>query len=220
MYPKYAKIIVVIKMAKEEKKIWIFESRKEMIISIILFIIFIIGFIVLGNKEYKFENPKEGSISKITDYEMVSNNNVFTTVNSSEAYTRARYRNVIILFGSSNNPWVGYYAKVIDEVAKEVGIKEVYYYDITNDRNSNNASYEATVNYFSDYLTYFDMNEPEIYAPLLIVKKDGILTYFSEEHAIHEGNISPEEYWNSYTTNETKEELKAVFEDYLNKGDE
>lgn len=202
-------------MAKEEKKIWIFESRREMIISIILFIIFIIGFIVLGNKDYKVETKEEGTQGQISEYEVVPKNNVFTNVNSTEAYTRVRYRNVIMLFGSSNNPWVGEYAKVINEAAKEVGIKEIYYYDITNDRINSNASYEATVNYFSDYLTYFDTNEPEIYAPLLIVKKDGILTYFQEGNAIHEGNMSPKEYWNDYTTNENKEELMEIFKNYL-----
>lgn len=207
-------------MAKEEKKIWIFESKREMIVSVILFIIFIAGFIILGNKDYEVENGTTTAVSKITDYKMVSENNIFTTVNASEAYTRVRYKNVIILFGSSNNEWVGYYANVIDQVAKETGIHQIYYYDITNDRANNNASYEATVNYLSDYLTYFDVNDPEIYAPLLIVKKDGILTYFNEKNAIHEGNIHPDEYWNDYTTYENKEELRQIFTDYLSEEEE
>lgn len=215
---KYAKIILVIRMAKGNEKIWIFQNKKEMLVSCILFVIFLIGFIFLGTRDYPTETLPVNQATDINDYKEVPKDNVFKTINASEAYTRVRYDDIIILFGSSDNEWVGYYAGVINEAAKEVGINKIYYYDITEDRKNRNASYEATVNYFGNYITYIDNTTPDIFAPLLIVKKDGIITYFNESNAIIEGSISPEEYWNNYTRNMNKEELLEVFKDY--KGEE
>lgn len=202
-------------MAKEEKKIWIFHSKKEMIISSILFVIFLIGFIVLGTGEYDVDKKQTSNVKDISEYKNVPASNVFKTINASEARSLIKTDDVIMLFGASNNEWVGKYASIINSVAKEVGVKAIYYYNLTDDRAENNGSYEAVVEYLSTELYAVEGSDLEIYAPLLVVKKDGVFTCFDEETGIHKNGISASDYWNNYNTNEAKETLRVIFTDFL-----
>lgn len=206
---------MVIKMAKEKENIWIFKSKREMIVSIILFIIFIICFVILGTKEYNVDSDAKTNIKDLSEYKMVPENNVFRTINASEAYAKVKYSDVIILFGTSNNPWTGYYAKIINEVAQDVGIYEIYYYNFEEDRKNDNGSYQAIVEYFKDNLVRIDGDDLNLYAPILYVKKNNVELLFNEENAIHYGSISAKEEWNDYKEFQTKEELTNIFIEYL-----
>ena len=82
------------------------------IISGIIFILLIIGFIYLGTRDYKKET--------ITDQEQFSNefqeideNNIFTYVNASKVYSTLRSGSAIIFMGYSTNIWAGYYANIL-----------------------------------------------------------------------------------------------------------
>lgn len=196
------------------KKIWIFKSQKQMIISIILFILFIIGFIYFGTKDYAVKDVSD-SDKFVSEHKEVVGDNVFTYINVSDAYNYVHGNNILLLFGIRNSDWVGYYANILNEVAKEVGISKIYYYDITDDRSDANASYESIVYYLKDYVTYLDDGKANLYGPTLLIKKDGVITYFDDETALIKGSITAEEYWSNYQINLTKATLKVALEDYL-----
>ncbi len=199
----------------EKKKIWIFKSNTQMIVSIILFILFIIGFIYISTIDFTKTdiNDSEKFASEYKD--IIDKDNIYVYVNSQDAYAHVKSNNVIILFGIKDSKWVGYYANVLNSVAKENGIEKIYYYDITDDRSDKNGSYQSIVKYLSDYITHLDDGTIDLYGPSLFIKKDGVVLYFDDSNAFISGNISPEEYWNEYQTNLQRNTLTSVLKDYV-----
>ena len=189
-----------------------FKSKTQMVIYIIIFCLLIYAFIYLGKKEYKVELPDNEKFSSM--FSMVSTDNVFKIVNATEARMVSRGAKGIVLFGTENE-WVNYYAYIVNKIAKEVGIEEIYYYDFTKNRKDNNGTYEDIVKYLSNYVTYNDKGVAEIYAPsLLVVSKDEVLLFDSDTSFI-KGKTTPSTYWNSFTQGEKEQNLRAVFTEYL-----
>lgn len=189
-----------------------FKSKTQMVIYIIIFCLLIYAFIYLGKKEYKVELPDNEKFSSI--FSMVSTDNVFKIVNATEARMVSRGAKGIVLFGTENE-WVNYYAYIVNKIAKEVGIEEIYYYDFTKNRKDNNGTYEDIVKNLSNYVTYNDKGVAEIYAPsLLVVSKDEVLLFDSDTSFI-KGKTTPSTYWNSFTQGEKEQNLRAVFTEYL-----
>ena len=189
-----------------------FKSKTQKVIYIIIFCLLIYAFIYLGKKEYKVELPDNEKFSSM--FSMVSTDNVFKIVNATEARMVSRGAKGIVLFGTENE-WVNYYAYIVNKIAKEVGIEEIYYYDFTKNRKDNNGTYEDIVKNLSNYVTYNDKGVAEIYAPsLLVVSKDEVLLFDSDTSFI-KGKTTPSTYWNSFTQGEKEQNLRAVFTEYL-----
>ena len=89
-----------------------------------------------------------------------------------------------------------YYAKLLNEVAKEFGIDEIYYYDFLEDRENNNATYEDIANLLEDYVYINDLGKIEIYAPSLLVMKNGKIILFDKDLNFNEGKTNPRKYFN------------------------
>lgn len=198
------------------KRFGIFANKQELITFIVLFIVLLLGFIYFGSKDYNV-NKTTDSEKFYEEHKEVSGDNVFHYLNVSDAYTYIKQNNVLILFGIRKSDWVGYYANVLNEVAKEVGIKKIYYYDITDDRKDSNGTYESIVHYLKDYVTYLDDGKANLYGPTLLIKKDGIITLFDDETTLIKGSVKASEYWNNYQINLKKASLKVALEDYLGK---
>ena len=236
-----------------------------MIIYIILFVIFIALFIYFGTLENTTKKTSDSDKFK-NEYKEVNEDNVFVYLNAAETLDYIKKDNILILFGMKNNSFVGNYANILNEVAKNVGIEKIYYYDLTEDRKIKNGTYQSIVNYLKDYaislddgskniyapsllvkndgiekIYYYDLTEDRkikngtyqsivnylkdyaislddgsknIYAPSLLVKNDGIITYFDDEDAIVHGETNANDYFDNYRTNLKKITLKSVLEDY------
>ena len=189
-----------------------FKSKTQMIIYLVIFCLLIYAFIYLGKKEYNVKLPDNEQF--VSEFNRVSKDNVFKIVSAVDARMVSRGAKGIVLFGT-HNEWVNYYAYMINKIAKEVGITEIYYYDITKNRKDNNGTYEDIVKNLSDYITYNDKEIGEIYAPsLLVVSNDKILLFDSETSFI-KGKTTPSEYWNQQKTLEKEEMLRQVFTQYM-----
>ena len=189
-----------------------FKSKTQMVIYIIIFCFLIYAFIYLGKKEYKVELPDNERFAN--EFSMVSKDNVFKYVNATDARMVSRGAKGIVLFGT-NNEWVNYYAYIVNKIAKETGVKEIYYYDFTKNRKDNNGTYQDIVKTLSNYVTYNDRGVANIYAPtLLVVCKDQII-YFDSETSFVEGEVTPSSYWNGFMEGKKEQELKTVFKEYL-----
>ena len=196
---------------KNEK---LFKNKTQMVIYIILFCLLIYGFIYLGKKDYKVKVSDNERFS--SEFSLVSKDNVFKYVNATDARMVAKGAKGIVLFGT-NNDWVNYYAYIVDKVAKEVGIEEIYYYDFIKNRKDNNGTYEDIVKTLSNYVTYNDKGVAEIYAPtLLVVSNDEVLLFDSETSFIN-GEITPSIYWNTAKEDAKENEIREAFIKYLNK---
>lgn len=195
------------------KKKKFFKSKTQMIIYIIIFVIFIALFIYFGTLENTTKKTSDSDKFK-NEYKEVNEDNVFVYLNAAETLDYIKKDNILILFGMKNNSFVGNYANILNEVAKNVGIEKIYYYDLTEDRKIKNGTYQSIVNYLKDYAVSLDDGSKNIYAPSLLVKNDGIITYFDDEDAIVHGETNANDYFDNYRTNLKKITLKSVLEDY------
>ena len=198
-------------MEKSQNKKF-FKSNLEMVVTITIFILCIMGFIYFGNIDYKKDLPKDNVLMNI-EHKEVDINNVYEYVNATQANSFISRNNVIILFGS-NNEWTGYYAKLLNEVAKEMGINKIYYYDITDDRERKNATYQNIVSSLNNYALHLDDNQVDLYAPTLLIKNKGVIVLFDDDTSYMHGNMTPSEYWNDYNTNLKINTLKEALKDY------
>jgi len=196
---------------KNEK---LFKNKTQMVIYIILFCLLIYGFIYLGKKDYKVKVSDNERFA--SEFSLVSKDNVFKYVNATDARMVAKGAKGIVLFGT-NNDWVNYYAYIVDKVAKEVGIEEIYYYDFIKNRKDNNGTYEDIVRTLSNYVTYNDKGVAEIYAPSLLVVSNDKVILFDSETSFVKGDILPNAYWNSEKIAEKENEIREAFIKYLNK---
>ena len=191
----------------------LYKNKTQMIIYNIIFIICLILCIIIGKKDYSKDKVSDNvKFSEL--YNMVSDDNVFKFVNASEALNIINGKSGIILMGFPTNKWTNYYAFLINEVCKEMGIEEVYYYDFLDDRDNNNGTYETIVNALDVYVTVDDLGNKDLYAPTLVVIKDGVVLSYFDETAIIKGVVTPEYYYTNDVIDKTKEEMKTIFLEY------
>ena len=198
------------------KKNKLFKNKLQMIIYILLMIIIIILFIVIGKHDFNKNISTEAEqFNQI--FTNVPKENVFKFSNAQEVNNiiNSKKSKGIILFGFKANNWTSYYAEYIDEVAKEMDINEVLYYDFESDRKDKNGTYETIVNSLSVYTKYTDYNTSEIYAPTLLVVKNGEILLYDDSTAVRSGNYTPDIYWQDYQIEDFKSTLRLVFAEYL-----
>lgn len=193
-----------------------FKNKLQMVVYIFLFLLFLAGFIYFGSKDYPDKNLDNEKFA--SEHAGANENNVFKYINVMEAYNLVKKEDAILFIGISNNDNVTYYANALDDVAKELGLDSVYYYDIEEDRKSRNATYESIVNYFSDYITFIDGDTGDLHVPTLIVKKSGSVLLFDDETAFRKGNVSDKDYWADITFDK-KFTINSALSDYIGKED-
>ncbi len=197
----------------EVKHETLFKNKLQMVIYFIIFAILIVAFIYIGMYDFNTELPDNERFA--SEFNLVGEDNVFEYINATNALMVANGTKGIVLFGTINSEWVNYYASIVNDVAKEVGIDKIYYYDFVKNREDNNGTYEAIVERLSNYVTYNDYGVAEIYAPSLLVVCNDEVLLFDTETSFREGNVAPSEYWNSFNINSKKAELKEIFQEYL-----
>lgn len=185
------------------------------VIKGILFVIIIGAFIFIGTRDFSkkevLDNEKFDQ-----EYQNVDKNNVFRYVNAAEVYSNLKTGTAIIFMGYASNSWSGYYANILNEAAKESGIKEILYYDFYKDRKSQNATYQSIVLKLNNYITVLDDGTENIYAPTLVIVRDGKIIHFDDETSLNKGKKSPSDYWNNNVKAIKKNKFKLMFQDFLN----
>ncbi len=183
-------------------------------IEAILFILIIAGFIYIGSQDFS-HNLEVDNEKFDRDYPLVNKDNVFKYVNASEVYSKLKTGASVIFMGYPSNNWTGYYASILNDVAKEVGLKEISYYDFYDDKRLGNAVYQSIVLRLNAFLPTTDNNNQDIYAPTLLIVKNGEILYYDNETAIREGTITPEEYWTEFNKNVKKNSLRVILKNYV-----
>lgn len=190
--------------------------KRKKILKGIAFVLIIIGFIFIGTRD--FDNKEAVDNEKFDkDYSNVSSDNVFVYASASDVYATIKNGDGIIFMGYPSNKWSGYYANILNEAAKEVGVDKILYYDFYEDRENGNAIYQSIIIKLSSYLNTIENDTQEILAPTLIILKDNKVMYFDNETAINIGVLKPEDYWDINKTTLKLENFKTLFQDYLKK---
>lgn len=179
-------------MKRKNKKL--FKSKKQMIIYLILYIVCIGLFIVIGKTNYKKDEPSE-SLRFSTLYNLVPENNLYVFSNANDVLDIINGKSGVIFFAFPSNKWSNNYAYLLNKAGLYTGIEKIYYYNFLKDRDTNNGTYETIVNKISDYLYVLDEEDIDIYAPSVLIVKDGIIIDYISDLSITKGNMNVEEYY-------------------------
>ena len=202
---------------KNEDKIYIknekiFKNTLQMIIYCLLFCIIIFAFIYISKIDF---NTKKDAKSELVEiFDKLDVDNVFVYGNAITVRNLVENGNGIVLFGT-NNEWVNYYISFVNRAAKEMGIKEIYYYDFIKNKVDNNGTYESIVNKLEEYVIKNDRGFTNIYAPTLLVMKNGKVLLFDDETSFVRAHENPSSYWTYYMQMNKIEMFKTAFLRYL-----
>ena len=184
-------------------------------ISGIIFVILIIGFIVLGRKEYRTAETTDNVLFS-AEYQEIDENNIFTYTNAPKVLSTLRNGSGIIFFGFKSNIWAGYYANILNSAAMDLGLTEIYYYDFLEDRKNNNGTYQSIVELLNDYVVVLDDGTKNLYSPSIVIVKNGEIIAFNNDTAFMNGNINPEDYWTEEQIYLEKIKLSNLISKYIN----
>ena len=187
----------------------------QKIIYLFSFIFLIAAFIYLGTKNFN------APVRNLTDQESftkefgITSDNVFKYKTGKEILETMNTGTAVIFFAFPENMWSHTYADMLNEVAKYFGIEEIYYYNFKNDRSVNNSYYENIVDQLDAYLPTLDTDIKNLYAPTLILVKDGEIIAYDDETSILHGSLSVNDYWTMEKQEEKKVEFGVYFQKFL-----
>ena len=82
----------------------------------------------------------------------------------------------IIYFGFPECPWCQTYVKYLNEVAKEVGVEKIYYYNILEDRTNDTEEYKEIVSVLKELSKIYYFNAYEIRDKKYLDESNEIIT--------------------------------------------
>lgn len=181
--------------------------------SFFLFIFMLGLFIYFGTKDYKV--TVSDNIAFANEYKDISKNNLFVYAKEYEILDILNGKSGILFLGFPSNIWSHYYADYLNEICFLNHIDKIYYYDFKKDREMNSRMYLNITNKLTDYLYTSDMKSMDLFAPTILVVKNGEILYFNDEISKLKGNITPEEYFTDYKKNMLKAEIDNAIKKYL-----
>ncbi len=181
------------------------------VIVIVVFILIVLGFIWIFHKDTKTLTDQEKFSS---EYTQVSKNNVYVYRTVDEIINILEKGTGIVYLGFPECQWCQRYTKYLNEVALDLGIDKIYYYNIRQDRIDNSEEYLKIVSILKEYLQDDEEGNKRIYVPSIIALKKGEIIGFDDETAWDtKGFSTPDEYWTDNEVEELKEKLEKMILD-------
>ncbi len=186
--------------------------KKKNVIMIIL-IVAILGvgmFFAISHFSSKESDAKKFS----KEYHEVTEDNVFVYRTKEEIIKILKHGTGVVYLGFPECGWCQAYVKILNEVAKEEKLEQIYYYNVLEDRSNNTKEYQEMVSILKEHLQYDDEGNPRIYVPNVSFHVDGTIVGNDYETSKDtHGLKEPEKYW----TKEEVEELKETLRGYMKK---
>lgn len=182
--------------------------KKNIIVGIIIFAI--ICLLSIGGWFLFKEDEKPATLTDaekfVQEYPEIEANNVFVYRSIEEIIKIMENGTGIVYLGFPECPWCQAYVKYLNEVAKNEGVKEIYYFNILNDRTNNTKEYQKIVKLLGDNLEYDEEGNHRVYVPNVSFHINGEIIGNDFETAYDtKGFENPSDYW-------TKEEIKDLKE--------
>ena len=188
------------------------ETKKKnlLIIGLIIIIIGLVALLIIVlNKDTKTQITDALKFSE--EYTEVPKDNVYTYKTSEEIIKILENGTGTVLLGFPECPWCQRYVVYLNEVAKDIGIEKIYYYNILEDRKNNTDTYKKIVSLIGDYLQYDEEGNKKIYVPAVIGVNKGEIVGFDDETSYDtKGFETPQEYWNEESVNNLKTKLNDI----------
>ena len=182
---------------------------KTAYILVILGLVIIVLLIYLIT--YLVKKPVSDSVKFSEEYTELTEDNVFVYKDSEEIIKILEHGTGVVLLGFPECPWCQRYVVYLNEVAKDIGIEKIYYYNILEDRKNNTDTYKKIVSLIGDYLQYDEEGNKKIYVPAVIGVNKGKIVGFDDETSYDtKGFETPQEYWNEESINNLKNKLNDI----------
>lgn len=189
------------------------EELRYVLVSILtIAIIFVIAF--LTKEEVKEPEPVVLTDAEkfAEEYTKVSKDNVFVYRNIDEIIKIMEEGTGIVYLGFPECSWCQAYVPYLNEVAKEEGIEEIYYFNIMEDRKENTKEYKKIVELLKERLQKDNEGNERVYVPNVSFHVNGKLVGNNCETSLDtKGLDKPEDYW----TEEEVKDLKASLTKYI-----
>ena len=188
-------------------------NKKNYIIAggILLVTILIVGLVFLLVDKEESETDAQKFAKEYTE---VGEDNVFVYRNIEEVISMLKHGTGVVYLGFPECPWCQTYVKYLNEVAKEVGVDKIYYYNILEDRTNNTEEYKEIVSLLEDVLQYDDEGNSRVYVPNVSFHVGGkIIGNDCETSKDTKGFETPEEYWSEEEVLELKNTLTTYMEE-------
>lgn len=169
-------------------------------------------FVYLGTKDYQLNVTDNVRFS--SEYKDISKNNLFVYANENKVLEILNGKSGILFMGFPSNIWSHYYAEYLNEVSINNNLEEIYYYNFLKDRNLNNKTYNGIVSKLKEYLTFDDLGNIDLFAPTIVVVKNGEVLYFEDEISNIKGETRPEDYFTEERKNLIKENLNRAIKSF------
>ena len=138
--------------------------KKKLFIGIaiiILIIAIIVGGFLFLNKDDKLTDAEKFS----KEYTTITENNVFVYRDIEEIINIMEHGTGIVYLGFPECPWCQTYVKYLNEVAKEVGIEKIYYFNILEYRQNNTDEYKKIIELLTGNLQFDEEGKERIFVP-------------------------------------------------------
>lgn len=188
--------------------------KRRTIFDLFLIFVLLIVLIFLGTRDYKEDSSKDNKRFD-KEYSMVSKDNVFKYAEEEKVYDIIKKGEGIIFMAFKENEWSNYYAKILNDAAKENNIQTIYYYDFLVDREKQSVTYKKIVKYLESYLKQNDLGEINVNAPCLVVLKNNVVMAYDDETSSISATTKPRDYWNQINIENKKMYFNNIFNLYV-----
>lgn len=186
------------------------KNKKYLIIGGIILILIVGALLIIPTLTKK----ESDAVKFAKEYTQVGEDNVFVYRNSDEVISMLKHGTGIVYIGFPECPWCQTYAKYLNEVAKEVGVTKIYYYNILEDRTNNTEVYKEIVEELKEHLEFDNEGNPRVYVPNVSFHVAGKIIGNDLETAYDtKGFETPEEYWTEKEVKDLKKKLKGYMEE-------
>ncbi len=184
--------------------------KKKLFIIGGLVLVIIIGIILF----FSFKNREvKDNVKFANEYDSVSEDNVFVYKNIDEIIKIMEHGTGVVYLGFPECPWCKAYVKYLNDVALDVGIDEIYYCNILEDRTNNTDNYKKIVSLLGDNLQYDKEGNLRIFVPNVSFHIDGEVIGNDYETSLDtRGLSSAVEYWTEDEVSDLKERLTSYME--------
>lgn len=146
-----------------------------------------------------------------SEYPGVGIDNLFVYRTSEQIVEILRSGTGVVYLGFDECQWCQSYVPILNDAAKEAGIKEIYYFDILEDRKAHTKVYQEIIALLSNHLDKDEQHQPRVYVPdVTIVQNGKIIAHNNDTSQATTSKDGPaKDYWQADKALALKNQLKA-----------
>ena len=183
------------------------------IILILLGIIIVLA-LVAGVTNYLVHgDTTKNSRTFAAEYTQVEPDNLFVYRTGEEIIDILEHGTGVVFLGFPSCPWCQAYAPMLNSLAKEYGIKTIYYHNTYDDWKQDTAEYKKYTELLADYLQYDNVGNRHLYVPNAAFVVNGEIIGNDWETSKDTLDAeTPADYWTEERVAAWKEKLAPYFE--------